>query len=173
MSINRVAISGNLTRDAELRQTQSGTQTLSLGVAVNDRRRNPQTGEWEDVPNFIDCVIFGNRAGALAGYLAKGARVAVEGRLRWHQWQDQQTGQRRSKVEVVVEEVEFLSARQQAPQAYAQQAPQATYARQAPRAQPAPSVQRPYAQQAPQVYTPPRQAPQAPAADVYDEDIPF
>lgn len=156
MSINRVAISGNLTRDAELRQTQSGTQTLSLGVAVNDRRRNPQTGEWEDVPNFIDCVIFGNRAGALAGYLAKGARVAVEGRLRWHQWQDQQTGQRRSKVEVVVEEVEFLSARQQAP-----------------RAQPAPSVQRPYAQQAPQAYTPPRQAPQVPAADVYDEDIPF
>ena len=62
MSINRVNISGNLTRDPELRSTAGGTQILSFGVAVNDRRRNAQTGEWEDVPNFIDCVVFGQRA---------------------------------------------------------------------------------------------------------------
>ena len=61
MSINRVNISGNLTRDPELRVTGSGTQILSFGVAVNDRRRNPQSGEWEDYPNYVDCVVFGAR----------------------------------------------------------------------------------------------------------------
>ena len=65
MSINRVNISGNLTRDPELRQTTSGTAILRFGVAVNDRRRN-QSGEWEDVPNFVDCVVFGNRAEPLS-----------------------------------------------------------------------------------------------------------
>ena len=70
MAINRVNISGNLTRDAELRCTAGGTQVLAFGVAVNDRRRNPQTGEWEDYPNFVDCTMFGNRAEAIARYLA-------------------------------------------------------------------------------------------------------
>ena len=58
MSINRVNISGNLTRDPELRATGSGMQILRFGVAVNDRARNQQTGEWEDRPNFVDCVVF-------------------------------------------------------------------------------------------------------------------
>ena len=66
MSINRVNISGNLTRDPELRATGSGMQILRFGVAVNDRARNQQTGEWEDRPNFVDCVVFGNRADALS-----------------------------------------------------------------------------------------------------------
>ena len=66
MSINRVVVSGNLTRDPELRVTPGGTQVLGFGVAVNDRRRNQQTGEWEDYPNFIDCTMFGNRAEALS-----------------------------------------------------------------------------------------------------------
>ena len=69
MSINRVIISGNLTRDPELRQTQSGMPVLGLGVAVNDRRKNQTTGEWEDYPNFIDCTMFGSRAEALSRYL--------------------------------------------------------------------------------------------------------
>ena len=69
MSINRVIISGNLTRDPELRQTQSGMAVLSFGVAVNDRRKNPSTGEWEDYPNFVDCTMFGARANSLAQYL--------------------------------------------------------------------------------------------------------
>ena len=64
MSINRVIISGNLTRDPELRSTQSGMDVMSFGVAVNDRRRNPQTNEWEDYPNFVDCTMFGNRGQA-------------------------------------------------------------------------------------------------------------
>ena len=112
MSINRVNISGNLTRDPELRSTAGGTQILSFGVAVNDRRRNAQTGEWEDVPNFIDCVVFGQRADALSRFLSKGSKVAIEGKLRYSTWETRE-GQRRSKLEVVVDEVEFLSRNQQ------------------------------------------------------------
>ena len=86
MSINRVNISGNLTRDPELRMTGSGTQILAFGVAVNDRRRNPQSGEWEDYPNFVDCVVFGARAEPLSRFLSKGSKVAVEGKLRYSSW---------------------------------------------------------------------------------------
>lgn len=111
MSINRVNISGNLTRDPELRQTQGGMAILSLGVAVNDRRKNQQTGEWEDVPNFVDCVVFGTRAEKLAQFLAKGSKVAIEGKLRWSQWE--KDGARRSKLEVIVDEIEFMSRGQQ------------------------------------------------------------
>ena len=75
MSVNRVAISGNLTRDPELRSTQSGMHILNFGIAVNDRRRNNATGEWEDYANFIDCVLFGNRAEWLARDLHKGKKV--------------------------------------------------------------------------------------------------
>ena len=107
MAINRVAISGNLTRDPELRSTAGGTQVLSLGVAVNDRRNNPQTGEWEDYPNSADCTMFGARAEAVSRYLSKGSKVAIDGRLRYRQWE--RDGQRRSKLEVVVEEIEFMS----------------------------------------------------------------
>ena len=87
MSINRVIISGNLTRDPELRRTQSGMAIMSFGVAVNDRRRNQQTGEWEDYANFVDCTMFGNRAESLSNYLSKGTKVAIEGKLRWSQWE--------------------------------------------------------------------------------------
>ncbi len=152
MSINRVIISGNLTRDPELRATNSGSSILSFGVAVNDRRRNQQTGEWEDVPNFVDCVVFGARAEPLSRFLSKGSKVAIEGKLRYSSWETKD-GQRRSKLEVVVDEVEFLSPRnQQGGGNHAfQQAP---------------------AYGAPQPnYSAPVQAP--PSADVYDEDIPF
>ncbi|MBR5260137.1 MAG: single-stranded DNA-binding protein [Eggerthellaceae bacterium] len=109
MSINRVMISGNLTRDPELRQTGSGMGVLGFGVAVNDRRRNPQTNEWEDYPNFIDCTMFGARAEAIAKYLTKGTKVCIEGKLRWSQWE--RDGQKRSKIEVIVDELEFMSSR--------------------------------------------------------------
>lgn len=167
MSINRVNISGNLTRDPELRVTGSGTQILSFGVAVNDRRRNPQTGEWEDYPNFVDCVVFGARADPLSRFLSKGTKVAVEGKLRYSSWESKDGG-RRSKLEVVVDEVEFLSSRnQQGGGAPYQQGP----AYSAPvAAAPAP------AQFAPQGgFAAPAPAPvqTPPSADVYDEDIPF
>ena len=148
MSINRVFVTGNLTRDAELRDTQGGTSYLRMGVAVNDRRKNPQTGEWEDVPNFVDCVMFGTRAEAIARYLTKWTKVAVDGSLRYSSWE--RDGQRRSKLEVAVRDVEFMSRQQQAQQPAPQQAP-AQLPSQAPAAP----------------------AQQAPAADVYDEEIPF
>lgn len=170
MSINKVMITGNLTRDPELRATASGSQILHFGVAVNDRRRNQQTGEWEDYPNFIDCVVFGARAEPLSRFLAKGTKVAVEGKLRYSSWEAKEGG-RRSKIEVVVDDLEFLSSRngQQQPAA-----PAAQPVYQAPA--PQPYAQGGYQAQAP-VYSAPQQASRPvqtpPPADVYDEDIPF
>lgn len=106
MSINKVVISGNLTRDAETRVTNSGTAVLSFTVAVNDRRRD-QSGEWVDFPNYVDCSIFGKRATAIEQYMTKGAKVAIEGKLRWSQWE--RDGEKRSKLEVIVDEIEFMS----------------------------------------------------------------
>ena len=106
MSINRVVISGNITREPEIRRTQSGFAILSFGVAVNDRRKNPQSGEWEDYANFLDCSVFGKRAESLDNILYKGMKVAIEGKLRWSQWE--RDGQKRSKVEVIVDEIEFM-----------------------------------------------------------------
>ena len=110
MSINRVAVSGHLTRDPELRATVGGTQVLSFGIAVNDRRKNPKSGEWEDYPNFVDCTMFGTRAEKIQRYLSKGCKVAIEGKLRYSSWE--RDGQRRSKLEVIVEEIEFLTRQQ-------------------------------------------------------------
>lgn len=158
MSINRVIISGNLTRSPELKQTHGGTSVLQMGVAVNDRRKNPSTGEWEDVANFVDCVLFGTRAERVAQYLDKGTKVAIEGRLRYRAW-EAQDGSKRSKLEVVVDEIEFMSRQQQPAQAYQQP----TYA---PPAAPAyaPAPQRP---------APPRPQQTAMAMQFADEDIPF
>ena len=99
--------------------TRGGTPVLKIGVAVNDRRKNPNTGNWEDVPNYVDCVMFGNRANSVAQYVGKGSKVAIEGHLRWHSWTDQQTGQNRSKLDVIVDEIEFMvrSQSQQGPMA--------------------------------------------------------
>ena len=110
MSINKVIVTGNLTRDAELRETPSGFQVLGFGVAVNDRKKNQQTGQWEDWTNFVDCTMFGNRAASVARFLQKGTKVAIDGKLRWSQWQTQD-GSKRSKLEVVVDEIEFLAPR--------------------------------------------------------------
>ena len=156
MSINRVNITGNLTRDPELRATASGTQVLGFGVAVNDRRKNQQTGEWEDYPNFVDCTMFGNRAEAVGRFLAKGMKVAIEGKLRYSSWD--KDGQKRSKLEVIVDELDVMVRRD------GQAQPQQNLAETVP-------VQ-PQAQTAPQW-----NAQQAYAAaqqpEFYDEDVPF
>lgn len=124
-NINKVIISGRLTRDPELRATTGGTAVLGLGMAVNDRRKNQQTGQWEDQTNFIDCTLFGSRAEALARVLSKGMLVCVEGHLRWSQW-DTKDGQKRSKIEVIVDEIEIPSRPQgDGGQTYASQAQQA------------------------------------------------
>jgi len=110
MSINRVIISGNLTRDPELRSTPSGMAVLKMGMAVNDRRKNQQSGEWEDVPNFVDVTMFGARGEAVSRFLSKGSKVAIEGKLRWSSWETPQ-GDKRSKLEVIADEIEFMSSR--------------------------------------------------------------
>lgn len=107
MSINKVIITGNLTREPEQRVAASGTSVLSFGVAVNERRRN-NNGEWEDVPNYVDCTLFGSRAEAVSRYIGKGSKVAIEGKLRWSQW-EAKDGSKRSKLEVIVDEIEFMS----------------------------------------------------------------
>lgn len=121
MSINKVLISGNLTRDAELRATSGGMSILSFGVAVNDRRKNSQTGEWEDYANFIDCTLFGKRAEALAQYLTKGLKVTVEGKLHYSSWDDRNGGGKRSKLDVTVDEIELMSSRNEQPRQQQQQ----------------------------------------------------
>lgn len=147
MSINRVNITGNLTRDPELRATAGGTQILSFGVAVNDRRKNPQTGAWEDVPNFVDCIVFGQRAEAVSRFISKGSKVAIEGKLRYSAWETKE-GQRRSKLEVIVDEIDFMSRQGQ-------------------------QVTSPAAEAAKVADTPAYGTPRAPEPEFYDADIPF
>lgn len=109
MSINKVVETGNLVRDPQLSATPSGTSVLEFSIAVNERiNRN---GQWEDYPNYFDCVLFGGRAESLSRFLQKGSKVAVEGRLKQNRWQDKESGQNRSKVQIIVNDVEFMSAR--------------------------------------------------------------
>lgn len=108
MSINCVTISGNLTRDAKKQNTTTtGTPVLNFTVAVNDRRKNSQSGEWEDHPNFIDCSMFGARADSLEKYLKKGVKVTVAGKLRQSSWVDKDTQKNRSSISVLVDDIEF------------------------------------------------------------------
>lgn len=166
--INVVTISGNLGRDPELRSTQGGTQVLTFSLAVSDRKRNPQNGEWEEVTNWIPCVVFGNRAESLSRFLAKGMKCAVEGKLRQSSYKDK-SGQNRSKIEVIVDEVEFMSKRDPQPKNQPQQQQANNYT----------SQYQSGANSAPQQPTGYYPQPQAPNADVYaaaayaDETIPF
>lgn len=123
MSINQVSITGNLTRSPELRATQGGTAVLSFGIAVNDRRKN-SSGQWEDVPNFFECVTFGNRATALSDILTKGMKVAVAGKLHYSSWE--KDGHKHSKVDIIANDVEIMQNRrtQQEPQQTQAFAPQ-------------------------------------------------
>lgn len=149
MSVNSVNITGNLTRDPQLRQLTNGNSVLDLGIAVNDRRKNPQTGDWEDYPNFVDCSVFGKRAESLARYLRKGQKVAINGKLRYNSWE--KDGQKRSKLSVIVDDLEFMSARGE-DNGQGSNAGSNGHAGNSGNNGNAPS---------------------APAADVYDDDIPF
>lgn len=105
MAINSVSLSGNLSRDAELKQTKSG-HLLSGTIVVNERFKNAQ-GEWEDKPCFVDFTLFGPRAEKIVGYLTKGTKVALTGALTYDQWTDKQNN-KRSKLSVIVREIEFF-----------------------------------------------------------------
>jgi single-strand DNA-binding protein len=109
-NINRVTITGNLTRDPELRSTQGGTSVCSLRVAVNTRRKNAG-GEWEDYANYFDVTVWGNQAESCATYLQKGRPVAVDGRLQWREWTNDK-GDKRQAVDIVADTVQFLGSRE-------------------------------------------------------------
>ncbi len=109
MSINRVVLSGNVGRDPELRATSSGSSILTFSLAVSERVRNSQSGEWSDYTNWLDVVVFGKRADGLHRILSKGMKVAVEGRLRYSSWE--RDGQKRSKVEVIADNVDLMQRR--------------------------------------------------------------
>lgn len=107
MSINQVAISGNLGRDSELRRTQTGFSILSFSVAVNERKKNNQTGEWSDYTNWVGVSMFGTRAEKLHDYLKKGTKVCVQGKLRYSEWE--RDGAKKSKIEVIAYEIELMN----------------------------------------------------------------
>jgi single-strand DNA-binding protein len=112
-NINRVVLTGNLTRDPELRSTGGGTPVCSLRIASNTRRKNQTTGDWEDKPNFFDVTVWGAQGENCARFLAKGRPVAIDGRLEWREWQDKE-GNNRQNVEIVADSVQFLGSRDDA-----------------------------------------------------------
>lgn len=114
-NINRVCISGHVTRDSELRATQSGTDVLNFSLAVNESRKNQHTGEWEDIPNYIDCTLWGGRANGISRVLKKGVLVCLTGKLHQSSWE--RDGVKRTKIEVYVDEVEVMRRREE-PQEY-------------------------------------------------------
>ena len=108
-SFNKVILVGNLTRDPELRYTPKGTAVAKIGLAVNRVWTN-EAGEKKEEVTFVDIDMFGRTAENVAQYMRKGSPLLVEGRLRLDQWDDKQTGQKRSKLGVVAEIVQFLGS---------------------------------------------------------------
>ena len=110
-NINRVTITGNLTRDPELRSTPGGTAVCKLRVAVNSRRKDGQSGEWIDKPNYFDVTVWGAQGENCANYLSKGRPVAVDGRLDWREWEAQDGSGKRQAIEIIADSVQFLGSR--------------------------------------------------------------
>jgi single-strand DNA-binding protein len=108
-NINRVVLTGNLTRDPELRNTPSGTSVCSLRLAVNTSRKDA-SGQWVDKPNYFDITVWGRQGENVAQYVSKGRPIAVDGRLEWREFTDKD-GNNRQAVEIVADSVQFLGGR--------------------------------------------------------------
>jgi single-strand DNA-binding protein len=112
-NINRVIVTGNLTRDPEMRATSGGMSICSLRLAVNGSRKD-EAGNWVEEPNYFNVTIFGRQGETAAQYLSKGRAVAVDGRLRWREYTDKD-GNKREAIEIVADTVQFLSSPDGAP----------------------------------------------------------
>ncbi|MGI8945348.1 MAG: single-stranded DNA-binding protein [Thermoleophilaceae bacterium] len=108
-NINRVILTGNLTRDPELRSTPSGTPVCGLRVACNTRRKD-SSGQWVDKPNFFDVTVWGAQGENCAQYLSKGRPVAVDGRLEWREWEAKDGSGKRQSVDIIADSVQFLGS---------------------------------------------------------------
>lgn len=111
-NLNKVLLMGNLTRDVEMRYTPSGMAVANLGLAVNRRFRDPKTNELREEVTFVDIEAWGKTAETANQYLSKGRPIFVEGRLKFDQWDDKQSGQKRSKLKVVAMGIQFLGSAQ-------------------------------------------------------------
>jgi len=114
-NLNRVVITGNLTKDPELRTTPNGTSVCKLRVAVNSRRKDSASGEWVDKPNYFDVTVWGAQGENCATYLSKGRPVAVDGRLEWREWEASDGSGKRSSIEIIADSVQFLGSRGDSP----------------------------------------------------------
>lgn len=115
-NFNCVTLAGHLTRDVETRSFANGGMVAKFGLAVNNRKKNPTSGQWEDVPVFIDCEVFnrgenGKTADIVRDYCKKGSAILIRGKLDLDQWQDKATGANRSKHKVIVDEVQLLGGK--------------------------------------------------------------
>jgi single-strand DNA-binding protein len=160
--LNKVFLIGNLTRDPELRVTPKGTAICQFGLAVN-RQFKDESGATRDETTFIDIEAWGKQGELVSKYLTKGSPAMVEGRLKLDQWEDKTSGQKRSKLKVVLDNVQFLSTRGGAGGGAAGAA--------GGPAAPADDID----QTSPERHAPPSRssAPKPPAAGGMDEDVPF
>ncbi|HJZ91863.1 MAG TPA: single-stranded DNA-binding protein [Gemmataceae bacterium] len=136
-NLNKVILIGRLTRDPECRTFGNGGKVAKFGFAVTNRRKNTQTGQWEDEPMFIDCEAYnrgetGTLANVIEQYCRKGSQICIEGRLHLDQWDDKQTGQKRSKHKLVVDQMQLLDPKQDGQGGPRQAAPASTRAASAP-----------------------------------------
>lgn len=161
-SFNKVILMGNLTRDPELRYTPKGQALAKVGLAVN-RVWRTETGEQREEVTFVDIEAWGQPAETISKYMKKGNPMLIEGRLRMDQWDDKQTGQKRSRLVVVCENFRFVGAPS------GQRDPNAMPDQPAP----APARSRPSAVAAPAAAAPAPEAPDSELPPHEDDDVPF
>jgi single-strand DNA-binding protein len=113
-NINRVVMTGNLTKDPELRTLPSGTSVCDLRIACNTRRKDPDSGEWVDKPNYFNVTAWGPQAETADRFLFKGRPVAIDGRLEWREWEGKD-GVKRQAVSIIADSVQFLGSRDPGP----------------------------------------------------------
>ncbi len=115
-NVNKVMLIGRMTRDPETRTFGNGGRVVKFGFAVNNRKKNAQTGEWGEEPVFLECEAFSGEYSKLAdviqNYLKKGSQAFLEGHLKLDQWDDKTTGQKRSQLKIVVDSVQLLDRRE-------------------------------------------------------------